>query len=124
MTSTNASAQQIAEDYTRAWMSGDVDQALGFLAEDVVCDAPAGRIEGRAAYRGFLEGFLPKLTGSSITKVLGDGTSAAVVYTTDTTFARDFRAMDYLTVGDGRITHVVTVFDRLPAAQAGRRGEG
>ncbi|NUW33088.1 nuclear transport factor 2 family protein [Nonomuraea sp. SMC257] len=105
-------------------MSGDVDQALGFLAEDVVCDAPAGRIEGLAAYRGFLEGFLPKLTGSSITKVLGDDTSAAVVYTTDTTFARDFRAMDYLTVGDGRITRVVTVFDRLPAAQARPRAEG
>ncbi|MEV0200960.1 nuclear transport factor 2 family protein [Nonomuraea sp. NPDC050691] len=124
MTSTNASAQQIAEDYARAWMGGDVEKALGFIAEDVVCDAPAGRIEGLPAYRRFLEGFLPKLTGSSITKILGDDTSAAVVYTTDTTFARDFRAMDYLTLEDGRITYVLTVFDRLPVAQAARPAAG
>ena len=46
--------------------------------------------------------------------------SAAVVYTCDTKFVLGMRAMDYATVENGKITHVVTVFDRLPMDQAKR----
>ncbi len=117
---TAASAQKIAEDYSRAWMSGDVDKAMSYIADDIVCEAPGGTIEGTSAYRKFLDDFLPILTSAAVTKVFGDDTSAAVVYTTDTKFVPGIRAMDYATVENGKITHVVTVFDRLPLDQARR----
>ena len=89
---TAASAQKIAEDYSRAWMSGDVDKAMSYIADDIVCEAPGGTIEGTSAYRKFLDDFLPILTSATVTKVLGDDTSAAVVYTTDTKFVPGIRA--------------------------------
>ncbi len=117
---TAASARKTAEDYSRAWMSGDVDKAMSYIADDIVCEAPAGKIEGPAAYRRFLADFVGILTGATVTKVLGDDTNAAVVYTTDTKFVLGIRAMDYATVENGKITHVVTVFDRLPMDKARR----
>ncbi|MEU0846124.1 nuclear transport factor 2 family protein [Streptomyces sp. NPDC005962] len=124
-TSTPAtSARAIAETFGRAWMGGDTETALGLIADDVVCDAPSGRIEGLAGYRKFLEGFLPMLTGATITKVLGDETSAVIVYTTHTTFVADLRASDYLTIEDGKITYIQTVFDRLPITEARRAQQG
>jgi ketosteroid isomerase-like protein len=117
---TAATAQKIAEDYSSAWMSGDVDQAMSYIADDIVCEAPGGTIEGTSAYRKFLADFLPILTKATVTKVLGDDTDAAIVYTCDTKFVVGMRAMDYATVADGKITHVVTVFDRLPMDQAKR----
>ncbi|WP_063730795.1 nuclear transport factor 2 family protein [Streptomyces sp. RTd22] len=127
MTATNASAasaRSIAETFGRAWMSGDTETALGLVADDVVCDAPSGRIEGLPGYRTFLEGFLPMLTSATITEVFGDETSAAIVYTTDTTFVSDLRASDYLTIENGKITYVQTVFDRLPITEARRAQQG
>ena len=117
---TAVSAQRIVEDYARAWTGRDVDKAMSYLAEDIVCEAPAGKIEGLPAYREFLAGFLEIMTTATITKVLGDETSAAVVYVTDTKLVQGSRAMDYATVENGKITHVVTVFDRLPMDQAKR----
>lgn len=123
MTGTITSAQMVVEDYARAWTSGDVDTAMSLIADDIVCEAPAGKLEGLPAYRRFTEEFVAVLTGATITKVLGDGTSAAVVYTTDTKFAQGIQAMDYITVESGRIQHILTVFDRLPFSQAGRHEE-
>ena len=115
-----ASARKIAEDYSRAWMSGDIDKAMSYIADGIVCEAPGGTIEGTSEYREFLDGFLPILTRATITKVLADDTSAAVVYTTDTKFVLGIRAVDYAIVENGKITHVVTVFDRLPLDKARR----
>jgi len=115
-----STAAQITEDYERAWMSGDVDKAMSYVAEDIVCEAPTGTLAGAPAYRKFLADFVEILTGATITKVFGDDTSAAVVYSTDTTFVQGIRVVDYATVENGKITHVTTVFDRLPLSQARR----
>lgn len=114
MTTTTGSAQKIADDFVRAWTSHDVEKALSLLADDVVCEAPSGRIEGVDGYREFLERFVGMLTGASVIDVLGDDTRAVAVYSTDTPFVKDFRGIDHLTVEGGRITHVISVFDRLP----------
>ncbi|MDX3224932.1 nuclear transport factor 2 family protein [Streptomyces sp. ME19-01-6] len=119
MTATSGSAQKIADEFVRAWLGRDVEKALSFLADDVVCEAPNGRFEGLARYREFLEPFASALISGTVIDVLGDDTHAATVYTTDTPFAKDFRGMDYVTVKDGRITHMISVFDLLPAAKAG-----
>lgn len=123
MTATNGLAQQVAEAYAQAWTSGDVDKAMRYLADDIVCDAPAGRVEGVAAYRPFTQEFVDVLTSATITKVLADDTSAAIVYSFDTQWVKDFRCMEYMTVEDGKIKHILTVFDRLPAAEAARHAQ-
>ncbi|MFI6700218.1 nuclear transport factor 2 family protein [Streptomyces sp. NPDC050509] len=119
MTATSGSAQKIADEYVRAWLDGDIKKALSFIADDVVCEAPNGRFEGLDRYREFLEPFASSIISSKVIGVLGDDTHAASVYTTEVPFAKDFRGMEYLTVKDGKITHVISVFDLSPMIQAG-----
>ncbi|WP_433190782.1 nuclear transport factor 2 family protein [Actinoallomurus sp. CA-150999] len=118
MTGTNGLAQKVAEDFVRAWTSKDVDKALSLLAEDVVCEAPTGTFEGVEGYRGFLEPFVTSLISATVIDVLANDTHAATVYTTDTPFLKDFRGIDHITVENGKITHVTSVFDLLPMHQA------
>jgi ketosteroid isomerase-like protein len=122
--STTRAAAKIAHEYARAWLGGDVEQAMGLIADDVVCEAPSGRIEGRAGYRQFLEPFATALVGGELIDVLGDDDHAATVYVVQTPFAKDFRGMEYVTVRDGRIAHVVSVFDRAPAIAARAAAKG
>ena len=121
MSNTQGLPATIAEGYAQAWTSGDVDKAMTYLADDIVCDAPAGRVEGVAACRPFTQEFVDVLTSATITKVLADDTSAAIVYSFDTPWVKGFRCMEYMTIAEGKINHITTVFDRLPLSQAGRR---
>ncbi|MBA2813747.1 nuclear transport factor 2 family protein [Streptomyces sp. KM273126] len=123
MTATLGPAQKVADEFARAWLGRDVEKALGFLADDVACEAPNGRFEGVARYREFLEPFASSLISGTVIDVLGNDTHAATVYTTETPFAKDFRGIDYITVKDGKITHVISVFDLSPVIQAGGNPE-
>lgn len=49
---------QVATAYHEAWTSKDLDRAMSYIADDIVCDAPAGRIEGAAAYQAFMAPFV------------------------------------------------------------------
>ena len=118
MTATTGTAQKIATEYLRAWLAGDVEKALSFIAEDVVCEAPNGVIQGIAGYRQFLEPFATARVSGTVLDVLGDDGRAATVYTVETPFAKDFRGMEYVTVEDAKIVRVISVFDRLPMVQA------
>ncbi|MFJ6079786.1 nuclear transport factor 2 family protein [Streptomyces sp. NPDC092369] len=125
MTATPATARDTAGEYARAWLGGDAEKALSFVADDVVCEAPGRRIEGLAAYREFLAPFVERLVGGQLTDVLaGDDAHAATVYTVDLPFIEDFRGMEYLTVKDGRITEVVSVFDRTTIINASASPKG
>jgi hypothetical protein len=113
-------ATKIADAYVRAWLAGDIETAMGFIADDVVCQNPGGEITGREAYRQFLEPFAKAVRSSELINVVGDGGHAAAVYVVETPFAKEFRAAEYLTVVDDKITQAITIFDRLPGAQAAR----
>ncbi|MFF8029909.1 nuclear transport factor 2 family protein [Streptomyces sp. NPDC007896] len=119
MTAITGSAQKIADEFVRAWLGGNIDEALSFVSEGIVCQAPNGRFEGLERYRQFLEPFTSTLISSSVIGVLGDDTHAVTVYTTETPFAKDFRGIDYLTIENGKITHILSVFDLSPLVQAG-----
>ncbi len=51
-------ALETALAYHRAWTSKDLERAMSYIADDIICDAPAGRIEGAAAYRAFMGPFV------------------------------------------------------------------
>ena len=46
MTETTSPALRTALAYYQAWTDHDLDQAMSYIADDIVCDAPAGRLEG------------------------------------------------------------------------------
>jgi hypothetical protein len=47
----SGSALDVALAYHEAWTSKDFERAMTYIADDIICDAPAGRIEGAEAYR-------------------------------------------------------------------------
>ena len=53
MTDTTSPALRTWLAYYQAWTSHDLDKAMSYIADDIVCDTPAGRLEGAEAYRGF-----------------------------------------------------------------------
>lgn len=119
--STPSTPREIAIAYHRAWTSRDMDAAMDFVTEDVVCDAPAGRLTGAAALRSFMEPFANMLTSSELLAAYGDESSALIFYDTANPAVASAPAAEYLQVQDGRITALRIVFDRLPFALA--RGE-
>jgi len=114
MTEETSPALRTALAYFQAWTSHDLDKAMTFIAEDIVCDAPAGRLEGADAYRAFMAPFVQILTGSSLIAGFGDDQTAVVVYDTETTPVKSAPAAECVTVTDGKITYNRFIFDRAP----------
>ncbi len=123
MTDSPSPALQVALAYYQAWTGKDVDAAMRHLADDVVCDAPAGRLEGVEAYRQFLGPFAQMLLGDELLAAFGDETRAVLVYDTRTPPVASAPGAECLTVRDGRIVHNRFIFDRLPFEEA-RRAAG
>jgi ketosteroid isomerase-like protein len=123
MTESPSPALQVALAYYQAWTSKDVEAAMRHLADDIVCDAPAGRIEGVQAYREFLGPFAQMLLGTELLAAFGDQATAVLVYDTRTPPVASAPGAECLTVRDGRIVHNRFIFDRLPFEAARRTAE-
>lgn len=120
MTENDRAALRTALDYYRAWTSHDFDQAMTYVAEDIVCDAPAGRLEGADAFRGFMGPFTKILTRAELIAAFGDDTTALLMYDTDTVPVPNAPGAEFHTVTDGRITYLRIIFDRAPFDAARR----
>lgn len=114
MTETTSPALEVALAYFHAWTGHDLDKAMSYIADDIVCDAPAGRLEGAAAYRDFMGPFVRILTGSELIAAFGDETTALVIYDTETVPVQSAPAAECVTVAGGKITRSRFIFDRLP----------
>jgi ketosteroid isomerase-like protein len=114
MTETTSTALRTALAYYQAWTSHDLDKAMSYIADDIVCDAPAGRLEGGAAYRGFMGPFVEILTGSKLIAAFGDDTTALIMYDTETVPVKSAPGAECVTVTDGKITYSRFIFDRAP----------
>jgi ketosteroid isomerase-like protein len=120
MTDDRGPALQVALAYHRAWTEGDFAQAMTYIADDIVCLTPGGRLDGAEAFRGFMGPFSQIVTRSSLLAAFGDGETAVVMYDTDTVPVKDAPGAECLTVRDGRIVHMRIVFDRAPFDAARR----
>ena len=120
MTETTSPALRTALAYFQAWTSHDLDKAMSYIADDIVCDGPAGRLEGADAYRGFMGPFVHILTGSELIAAFGDGQTALIMYDTETVPVKSAPAAEWVTVTDGKITYSRFVFDRAPFNAARR----
>ncbi|HEY5989348.1 MAG TPA: hypothetical protein VIV12_23650 [Streptosporangiaceae bacterium] len=54
----------------------DMGRAMTYVAGDMVCEAPAGRIEGAARYRALLGPFAQMLTHTDMIAAFGDDETA------------------------------------------------
>lgn len=114
MNEQHSPALRVALAYHRAWTSRNLDQAMAYIAHDVICDAPAGRIEGAEAYRAFMAPFVEMLIGTELIAAFGDEDRAVVVYDTTTALVPSGPGAECVTVRDGRIAYSRFIFDRLP----------
>jgi ketosteroid isomerase-like protein len=116
----NSTAREIAVAYYEAWTNKDMDLAMSYFADDVVCDAPAGRITGIAAYRDFLGPFTQIVLEAKLIAAFGDDSTAMLMYDTRTVPVADAPGAECVTVVDGKIVYNRFIFDRLPFAEARR----
>ena len=72
---------------------------MSYVAEDIVCQAPAGRLVGAEAFRGFMGPFVEILTRSKLVAAFGDDTTAVLMYDTDTAPVKDAPGAECHTVG-------------------------
>jgi ketosteroid isomerase-like protein len=120
MTESKPAALETALAYYHAWTSHDFERAMTYIAEDIVCQAPAGRLDGAAAFRGFMGPFAQSLTRSSLIAAFGDDNTAVLMYDTDTLPVNDAPGAECLSVANGKITRMRIIFDRLPFEAARR----
>lgn len=123
---TAQTAQQAALDtalaYHRAWAVGEFEQAMTYVAHDIVCDAPAGPVRGEDAFRAFMGPFAAMVRSSRLLAAYGDDEHAVLVYDTATPLVSSAPGAEWHTVAGGRILAMRLVFDRLPFEEARRGG--
>lgn len=118
---TGSTSLETVLDYHRAWTGGDVDRAMTIVADEIVCRAPGGDLRGKEAYRDFLAGFAPNLTGLSDVVSFVDGDRVALFYYPHTAVTSTAPAAEYFTLRDGVIVESVLVFDRMSFAPPSRQ---
>jgi ketosteroid isomerase-like protein len=109
-----ANPLQVALAYHRAWASRDLEGAMEYIADDVVQDAPDGRIEGSDSYRESLSHFVGIVKGTELWAAFGDDDTAVLIYDTETAALKSGPGAEHVTVRDGRIVYSRLIFDRLP----------
>jgi len=116
-------ALRTALAYHAAWTGKDMDTAMTYVADGIICDAPAGRIEGAAAYREFMEPFTRILRGATLLAAFGDERTALVMYDTETVPVPSAPGAEWVTVEAGKIVYSRFLFDRAPFLAARAAGE-
>ena len=114
MTENPSPALRVALAYFDAWTSKDLERAMSCFAENIICDAPAGRIEGTDAYRAFIGPFTQILIEAHVIAAFGDEETALVMYDTKTVPVESAPGAECVTVHDGKITYSRFLFDRAP----------
>ncbi len=113
MPATPVSALDVVTAYHRCWTGGDIDAAMALVADDITCRAPGIDLAGKAAYRSFLAGFAPRLTGVVDIAAFADGERVALFWYPQTAVVATAPAAECFTVRAGVIVDSVLVFDRL-----------
>jgi SnoaL-like protein len=114
-------ALSVALAYYRCWTGKDFDKAMTYIDPDITCDAPAGRLRGADAFRGFMEPFSKIVRRAELLAAFGDDRTALLMYDTDTVPVPNAPGAEWHTVRAGRIVRMRIIFDRAPF-DAARRG--
>jgi hypothetical protein len=113
-------ALSVALAYYHCWTGKDFAKAMTYIDPDITCDAPAGRLRGADAFRGFMEPFSRIVRRAELLAAFGDEETALLMYDTDTVPVPGAPGAEWHTVRAGRIVHMRIVFDRAPFDAARR----
>lgn len=113
-----ATAYDTVMNYHRAWTSGNIDKAMTYIADDIICSAPGLKLEGKEQYREYLGGFAPRLIGIGDIDEFANDNRIALFYYPQTAVTQTAAAAEYFTVENGQIVSSVLVFDRLSYSPA------
>lgn len=114
----NSRALQTALAYYEAWTNHDLDRAMRLIAHDIVCHAPAGRLDGAEAFGGFMKPFSQIVTRSKLIAAFGNDRTALLMYDIDTVPVPNAPGAECLTVVADTITEIRIIFDRAPFVAA------
>ncbi|WP_150459936.1 nuclear transport factor 2 family protein [Nesterenkonia ebinurensis] len=106
-------AYDSVKKYHQAWTTGDVEQAMSYVADDITCRAPGIGLNGKDAYQDFIAGFVPALTGIGDIAEFVDGDRVALFYYPQTAATSTTPDAEFFTVREGTIAQSVLIFDRL-----------
>lgn len=110
---TSQAALDVVMRFHRAWTGGDLETAMAQVTDDFVCHTPGDGTMGKQAYRDYLAGFLPMMTGAVDLAQFTDGDHVALFYFPQTAITDKTLAAEYFTVRDGRVAESSLTFDRL-----------
>ena len=71
MNGTESAALKVSLAYYEAWTGHDFERAMTYIADDIVCEAPAGELRGAQAFRGFMGPFTEILTRANLIAAFG-----------------------------------------------------
>ena len=123
MAEYNSPALTVAMAFYEAWTSKDLDRAMSYVSDDIVCEAPPGRIQGIEQYRAFWAPFLQIFTEADVLAAFGDGETALLMYDAHTTLVASALTAEWFTTKEGKISRNRIVFDRIPF-EAARKAAG
>jgi hypothetical protein len=112
VTTNPSPALEVALAYFDAWTHQDLDRAMTYIAENILCDTPSGRVRGAGAYRAVMAPFMQILTNSTIIAAFGNDQTAMLMYDTKTVPVRPVPGAECVTVENGKITRSWFVVDR------------
>ncbi len=115
-TETKTDALETALAYHRAWTTGDIDGAMGHVADDITCRAPGEDFVGIDEYRSYISGFSQLVTGLTDVAAFGDDEHVVLFYYPHTAVTSTAPAAEHFTIRGGLITESSLVFDRLSFA--------
>jgi ketosteroid isomerase-like protein len=116
--------RQIAAAYYTAWTTGDFDEMMKWVADDVVCETPSGLLAGARSFRNFWADFVTRtLKRVELIALYGDIDSAVILYSCDLACADDQRVAEWISMRDGRIAHSLMIYDRAGVASVLRGAE-
>lgn len=110
---THDNAYNTVQKYHRAWTRGDIDTAMSYVADDITCRAPGVDLDGKDAYREFIGGFAPMLTGIGDIAEFVDEDRVALFYYPQTATTSTTPAAEFFTIKNAKIIESVLIFDRL-----------
>lgn len=116
MNKNDSPALKTALAYHQAWTGGDLEGAMTYVADDIVCHAPDGDITGKEAYYTYLHGFAQIMTGLTDVASLGDEERVMLFYYPHTAVTSTAPAAELFTIRNARIVESLLVFDRLSFA--------
>jgi len=107
-------ALTVAMAFHKAWTGKDLDLAMSYVSDDIVCEAPPGRIEGKEQYRAFWAPFLRIFTNSEVMAGFGDDDTALLMYDAHSTLVASALTAEWFAIKEGKISQSRIIFDRVP----------